>query len=527
LGLWEHQGQQVLWVPLFVTEKSGPLWVGRSVDPSPIAKLRHAIELRVVTILLGLLVMVLIVARLIAVRTEHLGNELTSGISRVMEHNEVVRFSWSRPEELRVLGDKLTRLAETHAEHNTALQEYANELEKSNRFKSEFLANVSHELRTPLNSILLLSKMLAEGGKEGHAQETRKLARVIHDAGTDLKALIENILDLSRIEARQMSLVVEEVDLHDLLNHVLELLKPQYDEKGIALELEVHPDAPQSIYTDREKLRQILVNFLSNAVKFTGDGGVTVRLQPCSDTPDGRFVVCIGVTDTGIGIPADKHEIIFEAFKQADGSTSRHFGGTGLGLTISRELARLMGGDITVDSKTGSGSTFTLLLPATMPESEPMDEDRRPSTHTLQAGTSRSLVPEADFSGSRILLVDDDVRNLLAITPLLDGWNISVMAAGDGREALETLESGGEFDLVLMDIMMPGMDGYAVIREIRERPDLAHIPVIALTARAGYEDRRKSLEAGANDSLVKPLDPGELKAVLDDFIGAKNHEGDA
>lgn len=528
LGLWEHQGQQALWVPLFMTEQSGPLWVGRSVDPSPIAKLRHAIELRVVTIVLGLLVVVLIIARLIAVRTEKLGNELTNGITRVMENNEVVRFPWRRPEELRVLGNNLTRLAETNAEHSRALEKYARELEESNRFKSEFLANVSHELRTPLNSILLLSRMLAADNSEGGSRENRKQARVIHDAGTDLKALIDNILDLSRIEARHMTPVQEDVDLRGLLGHVQELLQPQYDEKGLELVLEIDTNAPLTIQTDREKLRQILVNFLSNAVKFTESGGVNVRMQSCSEETAGRFTVCIHVTDTGIGIPAAKQDIIFEAFKQADGSTSRRFGGTGLGLTISRELAQLIGGDISIESQPGKGSTFSLLLPAVMPGPDSDADNGQATTVESRASDVLDLaLPAADYAGKRVLLVDDDVRNLLALTPLLESWNIDVMAAGDGDEALQTLETGGTFDLVLLDIMMPDMDGYEVTREIRNRPDLEEMPVVALTARAGDEDRDKSLQAGAADCLVKPVDTGELKAVLDRFLVNEEDRGSA
>jgi signal transduction histidine kinase/ActR/RegA family two-component response regulator len=526
LGLWEYQGQQVLWIPLFMTEQSGPLWVGRSVDPSPIAKLRSAIELRVVTIVLGLLVVVLIVARLIAVRTEKLGNELTSGITRVMENNEVVRFPWKRPEELRVLGNNLTRLAETNAEHSRALEKYARELEESNRFKSEFLANVSHELRTPLNSILLLSRMLAADNNVASSRENRKQARVIHDAGTDLKALIDNILDLSRIEARHMTLVHEEVDLRGLLGHVQELLQPQYDEKGLGLAVEVDANTPNTIQTDREKLRQILVNFLSNAVKFTESGGVNVRMQSCSEETSSRFAVCIRVIDTGIGIPAGKQEIIFEAFKQADGSTSRRFGGTGLGLTISRELAQLIGADISIESQPGKGSTFSLLLPAVMPGPDSDAENGQAATGDSRApDTSELTLPAADYAGKRVLLVDDDVRNLLALTPLLESWNIDVMAAGDGDEALQTLETGGAFDLVLLDIMMPDMDGYAVTKEIRNRPDLEGLPVVALTARAGDEDRDRSLQAGAADCLVKPVDTGELKTVLDRYLANAEDKG--
>jgi len=522
LGLWEYKGQQALWVPLFATEKSGPLWVGRSVDPSPIVKLRNTIEYRVVTIVLGLLVVVLVIARWIAVRAERLGHDLTEGISRVMERNEVVRFAWRRPEELHELGQNLTRLAETNAEHSKALLDYARELEETNRFKSEFLANVSHELRTPLNSILLLSKMLSAGDKDRTPGEISKQARVIHDAGTDLKALIDNILDLSRIEAHQMTLMREHVDLRELLESVLELMRPQYEEKRLDLALEIAPDAPAHIQTDGEKLRQILINFLSNAVKFTREGGVTVRLDSCSGVKDDRFAVCLRVVDTGIGIPAEKQEVIFEAFKQADGSTSRRFGGTGLGLAISRELAALLGGEIRVESQPGAGATFSLLLPAVMSEDHEMSMSGFPSAGGKHDMIAEDVIPEADYAGARVLLVDDDMRNLLAMIPLLERWGITVMAAGDGHEALETLDADRSFDLVLMDIMMPDLDGYEVTRRIRLQPEFAHLPVIALTARAGADDRRCCLESGANECIVKPVDPRDLKKMLDIFLKGRS-----
>jgi signal transduction histidine kinase/CheY-like chemotaxis protein len=526
LGLWEHNGQQVLWVPLFATEKSGPLWVGRSVDPSPIVKLRNAIEFRVVTIVLGLLVFVLVIARFIALRAERLGHELTEGISRVIKNNEVARFSWRRPEELHELGENLTRLAETNAERSRALLDYARELEETNRFKSEFLANISHELRTPLNSILLLSKMLAESGKGRNADEDTKRARVIHDAGTDLKALIDNILDLSRIEARQMTLIREHIELRDVLESVIELLKPQYDEKALALTLDIDTDAPEHIQTDREKLRQILINFLSNAVKFTSEGGVSVQLHACTGTNTQGYAVCIRVTDTGIGIPAEKLQVIFEAFKQADGSTSRRFGGSGLGLAISRELAHLMGGEIRVESQPGTGTTFILLLPESLPENHELGSNESTATGDKQENVIEAIIPEADYHGARVLVVDDDMRNLLAIVPLLERWGITAMAAGDGQEALETLDSGGDFDLVLMDIMMPEMDGYEVTRRIRNESRFAHLPVIALTARNEVEDRHQAREAGVNDRLVKPVDPRDLKTVLDKYLADRNARGE-
>jgi CheY-like chemotaxis protein/nitrogen-specific signal transduction histidine kinase len=419
---------------------------------------------------------------------------------------------------LHALGKNLTRLAETNAEHSGALLDYARELEETNRFKSEFLANVSHELRTPLNSILLLSKMLADSDKDRNAAEIAKQARVINDAGTDLKALIDNILDLSRIEARQMTLMRDQVDLRSMLESVLELMKPQYEEKRLALTLEIDPDAPGQIQTDREKLRQILINFLSNAVKFTREGGVTVRLDSCAGMADERFSVCLCVIDTGIGIPVDKQAVIFEAFKQADGSTSRRFGGTGLGLAISRELASLLGGEIRVESQPGAGATFCLLLPAVMPETHEVVDKGTPSAGGKQGMINEDFIPEANYPGARVLLVDDDMRNLLAMIPLLERWGITVMAAGDGHEALETLDAGGDFDLVLMDIMMPELDGYEVTRRIKVQPRFAHLPVIALTARAGADDLRCCIEAGASACLVKPVDPRELKRMLDTFL---------
>lgn len=517
LALWEYRNQQVLWVPLFQTERDGALWVGRSVDASPLAILRNRVELIVVAIVLGLLAVVLLVARMIAVRTERLGNELTEGITRVIELDEAVTFSWQRPEELHELGNKLTRLAGTHIEHNQALLKYAEELEASNRFKSEFLANVSHELRTPLNSILLLSRMLCDEKATALSEEDCRKARVIHAAGNDLRALIDNILDLSRIEAGQMTLATETVDLGELINGVVELMQPQFDEKQLEFRVETSPEAPGTIVSDGGKIRQILLNFLSNAVKFTEQGSVIVRFSPGGDVAGVQYPVSISVADTGIGIPAAKQALVFEAFKQADGSTSRRFGGTGLGLAISKELANLMGGDITLESSHDNGSTFTLWLPLAVPDAETAGAERNA---VVANGTMEKTepVPEADYSGARVLLVDDDMRNLLALTPLLERWNLDVTAAGDGEEALETLATDEPFSLVFMDIMMPGMDGYEVTRRIRKQYTQSELPVIALTARSSEEDCGECMNAGANACVVKPVDPGEMKNMLDRYL---------
>ena len=517
LNLWKRGEQRVFWVPLFPTEDAGPLWVGRRVDASPIAEFRSVLEIRTISIVAVLLVVVFILARMIAIRVEKVGHELTNGISKVLEHNALVEFSWPRPEELRALGDNLTRLARTHAQASAALRSHARELEESNRYKSQFLANVSHELRTPLNSILLLSKMLADSRTGQLSADQAQQARVIHDAGRDLRALIDNILDLSRIESGKIALKLNEVELPTMLDDIVQLMRPQFVAKGLGLVLEIDAQAPLSIVTDGEKLRQILVNFLSNAVKFTTTGEVKLRLSGNRGSDADVCPVRVSVQDTGIGISHEKQDVIFEAFKQADGSTSRRYGGTGLGLTISRQLAHLIGGRIEIQSEVGVGSTFSLLLPLKF------DPHRVEAHRITVAGQGRppaseTYVPLANFPGRRVLVVDDDVRNLLALTPLLEGWGIEVTAAGDGREALETLEADPRFDLVLMDLMMPEFDGYDTIRRMRSTPELSKLPVVALTARTSAEDMHRCYAVGANDCLAKPIEPAELLRVFHRYL---------
>ncbi len=509
LDLWKgNHDEQIIWVPMFLTENNKFLWVGRYVDPSPLAAFRNALTARVLGIIFALTIIVWITARWVAQRIARFSQELTEGIGRVLRNDDAVSFSWGGPRELHTLGSNLTKLAETHARHNQELVQHAAELEESNKYKSEFLANVSHELRTPLNSILLLSKMLGDE-QSGLSPEQRKQAQVIHEAGTDLKNLIDNILDLSRIEARRATFHLDQVDLRDLLQDMIELMHPQFEAKGLSLTIEIADDAPPNLLTDGDKVRQIIKNFLSNAVKFTLEGGVRVTLRR---EPDAALPVRIEVRDTGIGIPKEKQALIFEAFKQADGSTSRRFGGTGLGLTISRELAELIGGRIELESTPGKGSTFSLLLPLEFDRARVQPEHiEEPEQKALSADDDTA---GAGFHGERILLVDDDVRNLLALTPLLESWGLEVLAAADGAEALETLQEE-ECALVLMDIMMPENDGYATIRRIRDIPQLRALPIIALTAKAGNEAREKAMDAGADDFMDKPVDPADLKALLE------------
>lgn len=529
LALWEGKRQQIIWVPMFATEGSGSLWVGRQVDPSPLDKFRNVLISRVMAIVVISLVVLLLVARWIALRAEQFGKKLRDGVGKMLRENAPVRFEWRGPSELKALGDQLTALAQTHAQQAEAERQHARQLEESNRYKSEFLTNVSHELRTPLNSILLLSKLLKEGG-DGLSQEQRQQLQVIQDAGRDLRALIDNILDLSRIEAGQAGYQLQVIDLQQLTSDLVDLVQPQFDAKGLRLVLEQQAMPPVEFVSDQDKVRQILKNFLSNALKFTHQGSVTLRSwyrDQDSDRP-----VCFSVWDTGIGIPPDKHQLIFEAFKQADGSTSRRYGGTGLGLSISRELAHLLGGEIKLESDGEQGAEFTLCLPLSIDQqgspSRPQEEANAAAGETSQEKAwmqghpepaEKSIGDSASFSGHRILLVDDELRNLLALTPRLEAWGLQVVAAGDAMEALETLREDADFSLVLMDLGMPGQDGYDTIKVIREKMQLTALPIIAMGTGDVADEPEYCLDAGADDCLVNREDFAALRRILERHLG--------
>ncbi|MFZ0257980.1 MAG: ATP-binding protein [Gammaproteobacteria bacterium] len=516
-ALWKKGDQQVIWAPLFVTEQSGPLWVGRRVDPNPITEFRRTLVTRILSIVLVLIIIVFVVARWAAVRAEGFGQELTDNIGQVLKGDEAVQFTRRGPPELRKLAENLSELAEQHAQKSQALRDHARELEESNRYKSEFLANMSHELRTPLNSILLLSKLSAERPVQNGSADQAKQARVIYQCANDLAALIDNVLDLSRIEARQTIFRIEQLELPNMLAELIELVRPQFDAKGIVLSLQIDHDAPRSIVSDGDRVSQIVKNFLSNAVKFTREGEVQVKLSRSAEADAAERPVMLSVHDTGIGIPKGKHELIFEAFKQADGSTRRRYGGSGLGLSISRELAQLMGGRIGLLSEEGCGSIFALFLPLVFEPASAQgagDESRADEA----AGVEQQPFPDADFSTHRVLVVDDEMKNLLELVPVLEHWGLEVTAAGDGTEALETLAADGDFDLVLMDIMMPGMGGFDVIARLRARAKLREVPVVALITRADQLDRQACLARGADDVLIKPVNPMELRDLLADYL---------
>jgi signal transduction histidine kinase/DNA-binding response OmpR family regulator/HAMP domain-containing protein len=556
-----------------------------------------------------------------------------------------------------------------------ALEEKAEQLALTSKYKSEFLANMSHELRTPLNSLLILSKLLTDNAQGNLNEKQVEFARTINSAGSDLLNLINDILDLSKIESGTVTIEVGEMPMAHLKQHMERTFRQLASDKGLDFNVKFDPRLPHKILTDEKRLQQIVLNLLSNAFKFTSRGSVTLGVR-CSESGwspthpilrNADKAIEIAVVDTGIGIPEDKQKLIFEAFQQADGTTSRKYGGTGLGLSISREIARLLGGELQVRSKPGEGSTFTLyipleaeaegataftgtparydnsgaLVPSALPTSFEVNDDRdelgkepfvliveddptfatilldaaheaglkgvistagagtlamarklQPSAITLDLGLAdidgfvlldllkhdpdtrhvpihvvsgadrsqaamgmgafgvtekpaerdqlldlfRDLRAEAvkkprkrrkvndssspsgkvvpELAGAKVLIVDDDIRNIFSLTSVLESHDVEVLHAERGKDGILILEQTPDVDVGLIDIMMPDMDGYETMQQIRERPELADLPLIAVTAKAMKGDRQKCLDAGASDYIAKPVDIELLLALL-------------
>ena len=595
----------------------------------------------------------------------------------------------------RLLADQRNELLEKNEALKASqqvLEDKTKQLELSSKYKSEFLSTMSHELRTPLNSILILSKSLSDN-KPGNLNEKQiEHAKVIHSAGSDLLSLINDILDIAKVEEGKMQLVIEPLAIKDLAEHLRLSFEHVAQHRGLEFKVNVAPDAPSTMFTDRQRLEQVLRNFFSNAFKFTHDGSVSLNISAAPGDmkfnkikPGSGPVIALAVTDTGIGVPKEKQDLIFEAFQQADGTTSRKYGGTGLGLSISREIAYLLGGAITARSTFGEGSTFTLYLPVARPDfaelpagqhsedapagpdraeqgaaagTEPrqsaaprpqrsrrllviegnqrgllslvaesavadladnrdpddprgpveivtavgaqeaaavlaaqpchcvvlevdlsggealrfleaMDGDSALRTVPVLAHNNRRLDPQREsalqshaatrplellssldelrerialhltartpgdvlplvrteatgelpaqgidqgLAGRTVLVVDDDARNVYALTGILELHGMRVLQAENGRKGMETLAEHPETDLVLMDVMMPEMDGYTATAAIRAMPEHARLPIIAVTAKAMPGDREKSLAAGASDYVTKPVDADDLIA---------------
>jgi len=404
-----------------------------------------------------------------------------------------------------------------------SVEEKAEQLQLISKYKSEFLANMSHELRTPLNSLLILSKMLAENKDGNLTPEQVKFASTVFASGNDLLGLINEILDLSKVEAGKMPIDPKEVNIRSIQEYVEQTFRHMAEQKGLGFEIKMDTKTPAAMYTDVNRLHQILKNLLSNAFKFTEQGKVELLIGPAPK--DHKFtvatlnptqnVIAFTVVDTGIGISPDKQNLIFEAFQQADGTTSRKYGGTGLGLTISREIARLLGGWIEVQSTPGVGSTFTLYLPQNYAGAEPANKGKQEISSATEGNTMIPSLPEgADFTGKKILVMDDDIRNIFAINSVLESRKMKVIHAENGKVGIKLLEENPDVDLILMDTMMPEMDGLTATAEIRKRAKFKRLPIISLTAKAMKGDREKALSAGASDYVTKPVDPEGLLSVM-------------
>ncbi|MEV0265213.1 HAMP domain-containing protein [Streptomyces sp. NPDC050617] len=418
---------------------------------------------------------------------------------------------------------------------NAELEEKAALLATSSQYKSEFLANMSHELRTPLNSLLILARLLSDNPDGRLSDQEVQFATTIHRSGSDLLQLINDILDLSKIEAGRMDVRPKKLPLIKILDYVHATFRPVTIDRGLAFEVTVGEDVPREMFSDEQRLQQILRNLLSNAIKFTATGKIVLRVERAAAEEGGEDQIGFAVSDTGIGIPADKLSAVFEAFQQADGTTNRKYGGTGLGLSISREIAGLLGGRIAAESEPGKGSTFTLYVPPVWP-GHPADPDAdapglaaRPRLHRVQEGHDapeelnwptatrldewRTGRAGEVLDGNRVLIIDDDIRNVFALTHVLSRVGMPVVYAENGREGIEQLEINPDVALVLMDIMMPELDGYETIDAIRRTPRFAELPIIALTAKAMPGDREKSIAVGASDYVTKPVDVDHLLTV--------------
>ncbi|MFE7095397.1 HAMP domain-containing protein [Streptomyces erythrochromogenes] len=607
-----------------------------------------------------------------------------------VQQEELQRSNAELEEKAALLASQNSDIEAKNLEIEQARQELearAQQLSLASTYKSEFLANMSHELRTPLNSLLILAQLLAQNPTRNLTPKQVEYAGIIHSAGSDLLQLINDILDLSKVEAGKMDINPERVDLPQLLEYVDATFRPMTTQKSLDFTVTTAPDAPHDLLTDDSRLRQILRNLLSNAVKFTERGGVELRIEPATapEIPAGVSrrgpMLAFRVRDTGIGIPEQQLESVFGAFQQADGTTSRKYGGTGLGLSISREIAQLLGGAVTAESTPGQGSTFTLFLPvsradyedapfgdtgaAPSPEGTPgagdqsrrdapalptqrrtrrllvieerpngllslvaesADRDFVPHPHAagehggiqvvgatssreaaaalasdafhcvvleldmpdgealrfldaldgdpalsslpvlahnnprVRTGRQEALreraasrrvellssldelrerialhlsaeqpgdvlplvhadtrqqdthVPDGDLAGRTVLVVDDDARNLFALSGVLELHGMRVLHAEDGRKGIDALIGNADVDLILMDVMMPELDGYAATAEIRRMPAYEALPIIAVTAKAMPGDREKSLAAGASDYVTKPVDADDLIA---------------
>jgi signal transduction histidine kinase/CheY-like chemotaxis protein/CHASE3 domain sensor protein len=457
---------------------------------------------------------------------ENVNAELEAQAQKLQASEEELRV---QQEELQQTNAELEERSVLLEEKNEEIQRKAEELEISTRYKSEFLANMSHELRTPLNSILLLSRLLAENNEENLTSDQIDYAKVIQSSGNGLLGLIDEILDLSKIEAGQMKLEYLDVSVQEITDELQSLFGPMADEKQLEFKVDIAPNVPTVIKTDKMRVGQILKNLISNALKFTSAGSVTLTIKrsPLTDAS-----LLLEVKDTGIGIPPEKQQLIFEAFQQADGSTKRKYGGTGLGLSISRELAKLLGGEITLTSKVNEGSTFTVQLPLTtihgVASTEPTYVSRSPEPAPIPAKEVEepeavnkfisTVIPESipddrnaiTATDKTILIIEDDTNFAKSLLDYSRKKGYKVIVAVRGDEGLRLASIYKPLG-ILLDIQLPIMSGWQVMDALKADPQTRHIPVHIMSS---HKLKKESLLKGAIDFVDKPVAFEQMQEVF-------------